>query len=232
MPVIQDLEFGSINVRRSHLSSRARLKCDVHGNVSISLPMHTSLTYAKRLLNQSRANIRQTLAKIPLKRPISYKDGDLIGKSHVLKIEKRDNDSYGHRLLHNQLLVWQPVLADPQRLEYTIREGAIKALRSQAKAHLPLRLSLLAERHQLKYQKLRFSSASTRWGSCTSRGTISLTIWLMQLPFDLIDYVIVHELCHIKAMNHSPQFWQAVADCCPDYAKLRQELEGFTPTLA
>jgi predicted metal-dependent hydrolase len=192
--------------------------------------MRTSLAFAKRLLNQSRADIRQTLAAMPILRP-SYSDGDLIGKSHQLKIESRDGDAYGHKLFNNQLLVWKPSQADPQELEHAIRQGATKALRAQAKAHLPRRLAMLAVEHQLQYQKLRFSSAGTRWGSCTSRGTISLTIWLMQLPFELIDYVLIHELCHLKEMNHSPQFWKLVASCCPDYAKCRSELKQFTPTL-
>lgn len=230
MPVIQDSEFGPVYIRRSHLARSVRLKCDVRGNVSISLPMRTSIAFAKKLLNQSRDDIRRTLAAMPLLRP-SYGDGDFIGKSHKLKIESRDGDAYGHKLLQNQLLVWQPNQSDPQKLDHTIRQGAIKALRIQAKAHLPRRLALLSGQHKLQYQKLRFSSANTRWGSCTSRGTISLTIWLMQLPFELIDYVLIHELCHLKEMNHGPQFWKLVSDCCPDYARHRSELKRFTPTL-
>lgn len=102
-------------------------------------------------------------------------------------------------------------------------------LRKQAKVYLPKRLQQLAMEGGFIYQKVRLSSAGTRWGSCSSRGTISLNIWLMDLPRDLSDYVIIHELCHTKQMNHSPRFWKLVAVHCPHYKELRQQLKMYHP---
>ncbi|HXH27008.1 MAG TPA: M48 family metallopeptidase [Candidatus Acidoferrum sp.] len=105
----------------------------------------------------------------------------------------------------------------------------LKALRKKAKEFLPSRLQQLAAKHGFSYQKSRLSSAGTRWGSCSSRGTISLNIYLMTLPSELIDYVIIHELCHTKHMNHSRSFWQLVAAYCPDYKQLRRLLKQHRP---
>lgn len=68
------------------------------------------------------------------------------------------------------------------------------------------------------------SSARTQWGSCTTRGTVRLNWSLIKMPLRLIDYVVVHELAHLVEMNHSPAFWQVVADVLPDYQRRRKEL--------
>lgn len=235
MPGLYDDEFGQIDIVRSNFAHDVRLKCRSDRSISISLPRRTPLALAKKLLDQSRPRIRQTLATIPPTPKLEYKHGDLIGKSHYLHIEQRSVDgthkTYGHRVALGKLTVWHPFDSNPRQLEHTIQQGAIAALRTQAKAHLPRRIEFLADQHKLEYTKLRFSSASTRWGSCSGRGTISLTIWLMQLPSELIDYVLIHELCHTKQMNHSPMFWQLVAEKCPDYLQYRRELKRYKPAL-
>lgn len=74
--------------------------------------------------------------------------------------------------------------------------------------------------------EIKLSTAKTRWGSCTSSGTVRLNLQLIKLPQYLIDYVVVHELAHLREMNHSAAFWRVVGSACPDYAKLRSELKG------
>lgn len=74
---------------------------------------------------------------------------------------------------------------------------------------------------------VKLSSARTQWGCCTARGTVRLNVQLIKLPLRLIDYVVVHELAHLREMNHSAAFWQVVGSACPDYAKLRRELKAI-----
>jgi predicted metal-dependent hydrolase len=74
---------------------------------------------------------------------------------------------------------------------------------------------------------LRLSSAKKQWGCCTASGAIRLNKQLIKLPLYLIDYVVVHELAHLREMNHSPAFWAVVGSVCPDYAKLRRELKAI-----
>ncbi len=91
-----------------------------------------------------------------------------------------------------------------------------------AKEYLPGRLSLFAQRMGLQYEAVKISSAQKRWGSCSSRKSVNLSYRLMMLPTDCIDYVLVHELCHLVQMNHSPDFYRAVKSVLPDY-KIREK---------
>ena len=75
---------------------------------------------------------------------------------------------------------------------------------------------------------LKLSSAETQWGSCTARGTVRLNTQLIKLPLRLIDYVVVHELAHLREMNHSAAFWKVVESACPGYVKLRRELKAVS----
>lgn len=72
------------------------------------------------------------------------------------------------------------------------------------------------------------SSAKTQWGSCTAQGVVRLNLQLIKLPLRLIDYVVAHELAHLREMNHSARFWDVVGMACPDHARLRNELRGIS----
>jgi predicted metal-dependent hydrolase len=97
--------------------------------------------------------------------------------------------------------------------------------RQQARKVLTERVSHFARNHNLKPKKLRISSARTRWGSCSTKGTLSFTWRLVMAPPEVIDYVVVHELCHLREMNHSKSFWAQVEAILPDYKRRRSWLK-------
>lgn len=111
------------------------------------------------------------------------------------------------------------------------RDAKKKLLMKHAKEYLPYRLDYYAKRYGYSYDKLRFSHANTRWGSCSSNRTISLNIGLMQIPEPLRDYVIIHELAHLNHMNHSAEFWAEVAEHDPHYKEHRKKLKLFNPSV-
>lgn len=92
--------------------------------------------------------------------------------------------------------------------------------KAQALKVLSERVGLYAARHGFQPGRVRISSARTRWGSCSAKGTLSFTWRLVMAPLEVIDYVVVHELVHLKVKNHSKTFWNAVGALMPDY-KLR-----------
>ena len=98
------------------------------------------------------------------------------------------------------------------------------ALRDKARIIFAERLALYAPRLGVAPPPLRLSSARTRWGSCSHHGGIALNWRLMLMPLAVVDYVVCHELAHLKEMNHSPRFWSVVELLCPDWKARRLEL--------
>ena len=88
------------------------------------------------------------------------------------------------------------------------------AMRNNAQVILTQRLRDIAETHGIEFNRLTIKDVSTRWGSCSSLRNVNLSLWLLLLPSHLIDYVICHELCHLKELNHSPAFWRELDKLC------------------
>ena len=110
--------------------------------------------------------------------------------------------------------------------ELQIAALAQEEIKRQARRHFTARLDHFAPQLGVRWQRLRLSSARTRWGSASTRGTISLHWRLMQLAPAVVDYVVVHELAHLLEMNHSARFWAHVGRILPNYAELRAALKA------
>lgn len=156
-----------------------------------------------------------------------------IGKSHVLFIRHRPVSKVTVTKQGQHITATLPETMNPNTAPAVrdIRDAVAEALRLEAKSHLPKRLAYLAKKYGFTYEKVRFSHAGSRWGSCSSNGTISLNIALMKLPFELIDYVLVHELSHTAEMNHSRAFWNLVKIADPNYEQHRRELKKASPSI-
>lgn len=101
----------------------------------------------------------------------------------------------------------------------------------RAKAELPPRLLELAARHALTVARISIRNQRWRWGSCSRTGHICLNWRLVTMPQAVRDYVLIHELMHLKRMDHSPKFWKLVAAACPDYLDARRWLRRASRTL-
>ena len=93
----------------------------------------------------------------------------------------------------------------------------IKKLADKALQHIPKRVSYFAKQIGVTYGKITIRNQKTRWGSCSSKGNLNFNCLLMITPPEVIDYIVVHELCHRKEMNHSKAFWAEVEKVLPDY---------------
>lgn len=118
----------------------------------------------------------------------------------------------------------QVALAEPSDAA-EVQARVVRWYRSQALPCFHGRTAIFCSRlGAVALPVVRLSNARTRWGSCSPRGHIRLNWRLIQAPLDQIDYVVAHELAHLKHMNHSPAFWQAVAEIYPEYAAARAAL--------
>lgn len=231
MPTIDDDEFGTITIRRSAKSTHVKISVAPNGTLRATMPMYAPLFMLKRLVKTSREQLRDMLqTQLP---DYEFVNGMAIGKSHTLVVlasATNDIDVSRHK---QQIVVRLPEsksLNDGD-VASEIRKVMIAALRIEAKSYLPKRLAYLANDMDCHYERVRFSHASGRWGSCSSSGTISLNIALMKLPHELIDYVLIHELCHTKQMNHSDMFWSLVATEDKLYKLHRKALKAFSPSI-
>lgn len=119
---------------------------------------------------------------------------------------------------------------EDERVQKVLMQLFKKALRHEACRLLPDRLKQLANLHGFNFSDIKITGSRTSWGSCTGRKSINLSYNLMLLPAHLIDYVLLHELCHTKEMNHSTRFWKILDDVTGNKAlALRKELKNHHP---
>ncbi|MFM1880836.1 MAG: hypothetical protein RLZZ344_1070 [Pseudomonadota bacterium] len=116
----------------------------------------------------------------------------------------------------------------PQSAPDQVRDRVHGWMQSQAKEILKERLDILAERSGRRYLRFSLTHARTRWGSCTQDGHIRLNWRLIQFSLPVIDYVVAHELAHLRAMDHSADFWQEVEEILPGYKTAQSQLKGVT----
>ena len=107
----------------------------------------------------------------------------------------------------------------------------IHELADKALLHLPQRVAFYAPKVGVTYGRITIRNQKTRWGSCSSKGNLNFNCMLMLAPATVIDYVVIHELCHRKEMNHSPRFWALVQQHYPAYLQARQWLKANGSTL-
>ncbi len=103
----------------------------------------------------------------------------------------------------------------------------IKRLRLQTREIVEQRLTHFNAHYQHRYQRISIRNQRTRWGSCSKTGNLNFNYRIALLPPHLADYIVVHELCHLRMFNHSTKFWALVAECIPDYRNCRRELRSI-----
>ena len=103
----------------------------------------------------------------------------------------------------------------------------IEALRARAKQELPPRLAGLAARYGFAYNKVFIKNNVSNWGSCSSRKNINLNLRLVTLPQELQDYVMLHELCHLRYLNHGREFHALLESVCPGHRELAREMKNY-----
>ena len=109
--------------------------------------------------------------------------------------------------------------------EENLRRAVIQAYKLFARNYLTARTYEIARMMGLKPSAVKVNSAKTRWGSCSSRGSVNYTWYAVMADREAVDYIIIHELCHMRHMNHSKAFWNEVGKWCPEYERMKDELK-------
>lgn len=218
---------GEVVLAKRRGTTHLRLSVTAKGVVRVGMPYWTP--YAAGI---SFARQRADWIAKQLKNHSSsdFKNGDRVGKAHRLVITQDHSLAKPtSRVLASEIRINSPYAADHELTQKKIVETANRALKQEAEKLLPQRLQILARQHGYSYKGVKIRSLTSRWGSCSSKKVITLSYYLIQLPWNLIDYVLLHELVHTKHMNHGPAFWGEFEQILPGAKKLRAEVNLHKP---
>jgi predicted metal-dependent hydrolase len=213
-------------LKRSNKRRSIGLRID-HRGLTVSMPLRASEKWLDTVLQEKAQWVVEKLdgwqERVP--EAVQWVDGeslDYLGEQLTLRVET-SLFSAPAQLRKNELWVFVKNDHEPHKIEQAVtrwyQQEALPLFKQRVDHYAPL-LNVLP-------RTVKLSNAKTQWGCCTARGTVHLNLQLIKLPLHLIDYVVVHELAHLREMNHSAAFWQEVESVCPDYLQHRAELKAI-----
>lgn len=189
----------------------------------IELAISAKQAWIFRKINEQRdRSVRR------LKPPMEWRDGaklPYLGNDVTLRIDDRGNLGIRFDEEMGELHVSLPGSATEQQLKDRVQGW----LQTEARRVFAERLEIYAEKLGVEFKSFALSSASTQWGSCTADGRVRLNWRLMHFALPNIDYVVAHELSHLREMNHGPQFWATVQSVLPEFESARKALRDHEP---
>lgn len=163
-----------------------------------------------------------------LQPPMEWRDGaslPYLGIDIVVRVSVASNAGVRFDELARELHVSLPASASEQQLKDRVQGW----MQGEAKRVFAERLAIYAEKLGVAFKHFALSSATTQWGSCTADGRIRLNWRLMHFALPNIDYVVAHELAHLREMNHGPEFWKTVQSVFPEFESARKTLRDHEP---
>lgn len=225
--------IGPVWLRTSRRAKRLAIRVSPFKGIEVTVPLGTSPDVLGRFLKQYHEWMQDALGKAKAReQSLTIFDETTVFKSRTfqLKIEADNRKDVRLILKAGLLLVRYPSMMDvrTQSIQEIIRHGIEEALRLEAKQFLPNRLAFLANQHRFSYKRVTIKNLKSRWGSCSSVDNINLNLHLMRLPDHLVDYVLLHELCHTVEKNHGPGFRKLLQQVTNGKSRLHEkEIKNF-----
>lgn len=191
------------NTRIKHLS----IKISARSGIVVCVPYNMSDNTAMKFVVQKTEWIKEHISKIENRNSLDNFNELILTKGKIVFSEIEHN-VINYTQKNSIIEVEIPKNWDFQKKRKYKRKIALAIIKNLASTFLPKRTELLAKQHGFKYNKITLRNQKTLWGSCSFHDNISLNVQLMRLPLHLIDYVILHELCHTIHKNHSTNFWK------------------------
>lgn len=220
--------IGTVTYTYRTGSKRITLRVKKDSSIHVTIPYLVRFSFAEDFVLSKtdwiRKKIQENAERI---KPIT----EFRSKYHLVRLQAENSLSTCKVLKKgSDVLLLYPSTADPAsyNIQSLTKKVITEVLRAEAKYYLPQKLKELATKHNFNYGKVSIRNSKSRWGSCSGKNNISLSLRLMYLPEHLIDYVLLHELCHTKEKNHGPKFWQMLDSVCQGNSKMfSKELKKF-----
>ena len=226
--VIQLAGIGPVTLIKRAQSRGLRLSVTAQG-VRVSMPHWTPFGAGQAFAEN---NIDWIVRELGKQTRVPIESGQRIGKMHHVRFEQVLNGQpTTSRVTATEVVVryrHNEASNDPT-VQKRAHAAAVRALRREAERLLPPRLHNLAQKHGKQYTSVDIKLLKRRWGSCSSKREIALNLYLMELPWDCIDYVLMHELAHTLVMNHGSDFWHTLLAMEPRARDLGKQARALQP---
>lgn len=225
----------TFTINESKRAKRISLKIKPPNSVILTLPHRSSVKKALRFASEHQQWVEQKLlkaqAKAATQQTIITSESDFSTKFHTLKFMPHDRVDGFVRIYAKEARIYYSKLwneTDTQ-VQDLVQIALRETYRKEAKDYLPTRLEELAKQVGFTYNKVSIRDSKGRWGSCSGKKNISLSLSLMKLPYHLIDYILLHELCHTVEMNHGERFHALLDKVCSGRSKvLNKEVKKYS----
>ncbi|MCG8409836.1 MAG: M48 family metallopeptidase [Bacteroidales bacterium] len=226
-------EIGNVSLKRSSRAKNVSIAIKQDKEIVLTLPIGVSQKQGLAILNQRIDWIKKGLAKMDARHSKATHfdentDFTIRGKRLLIKSHCLDKTQIAISQKEIEILYPQQISLNTQQGQIFIKDVITEVLRIEAKHYLPQRTAELAQKYHFEYNKIFIKNNKTSWGSCSYQNNINLNLHLMRLPQTLIDYVILHELCHTVEKNHSKNFWTLMCNTLSNSKELSKELRNFS----
>lgn len=230
--VVRYVSIGNIKYKRNPRARRLTIRVKQTGEVSVTIPYNLSFKIAEDFVLSKKDWIIQKKEGIEIGK--EFFDINTTITTQLFTLRTTLNDKISKPILtftnDEANLKIPSSTKNPETINTLIINARDSVWKREAKLILPEKVKQLAEKHGFHYQKVSVRKAKTRWGSCSSKNNISLSMYLMKLPTYLVDYIILHELCHTLIKNHGPKFHELLNNVTNGSSKLlSKDLKKYRP---
>ncbi|MFO7868823.1 MAG: SprT family zinc-dependent metalloprotease [Bacteroidales bacterium] len=215
--------IGNVNYVYNPRAKRVIVKVKPDLSVWVTLPLFAEIEKAETFLLSRVSWIESAKHKVQQKNgtPGLIENNVLVTKHHTIQFVETAKSHIAYSIENTIIRVYLPagVHIDNKDVQQCATIAKKHAFKIEAYEYVPRRLNELAQKFGFSFARVTITSAKTRWGSCSSRNNINISCYIMQLPTHLIDFVLVHELCHTIHKNHGNKFHNLLNACVSGYEK-------------
>jgi predicted metal-dependent hydrolase len=215
--------IGSVKIFRRRGLKNLRITVSRDGTLRLSIPWYVPKAAGMAYLLSKKDWIRKHQAETRHE----WTEGQVLTQDYRLSLKESQKKYASSTISGGFFCVYIPAFQNVDQKHKTINRQITKFLKTEGEKQLAPLVREMAERHGFEVKDVRIKNMKSRWGSCNQDKIITLNLSLMQLPQELYEYVIIHELAHTKYLNHSKDFWTQVEQILPDYESRRKALKRF-----
>lgn len=230
--IINIKPVGDILFRKSRKAKRINISIKPFKGVTVSVPRYVTFKQAVKVVKNKTDWILEHQKKMKEseeKATIFDEYTSFNTRKHKLQIIKYDKKDVLVKITQDKTIISYPSSFDvgSDYVQQSIKWGITETLRIEANEYFPSKVDELAKKFGFSYNKLFIKNIKSRWGSCSTKNNINLSLHLILLPDRLIDYVILHELSHTIEKNHGKNFWELLNKVSPQAKSLDKELKEY-----